>query len=108
MKPLAALLLLFIAPLFQIILLTLKIKDRIRIPAGVTAILTYILGIVLPIASMYLVESDVHPDPSGPRCSIISASFLMIGVFITVIFTPVIEFIFFIIRRLKKQHLHSI
>jgi hypothetical protein len=100
---LTALLLLFIAPVFQIILLTLKIRGRINPPAGVIAILTFILGITLSIVSMNLVESDIHPNPIGPKCGTILAAFLFAGFFITAVATPIIELIFFAINRFIRK-----
>jgi hypothetical protein len=98
------LLLLFVAPLFQIILLALKVKGRINMPPGLIAISTFILGIALATASMNLADSDIHPNPTGPKCGIISVAFLLTGLFITAVATPIIELIFFAIRRLTQKN----
>jgi hypothetical protein len=102
--PLIALLLLFAGPVFQIIFLTLKIKGRIKIAPGVIAVLTFILGIMLSIVSMYLVDLDIHPDPSGFRCGVIPGALLFAGVFIVTVTTPIIELIFFVIKWFKRRN----
>jgi hypothetical protein len=102
-EPLTAFLLLLVAPVFQIIFLTLKISGRIKIPPGIIAVLAFILGIALSIASMYLVDWDIHPNPSGPRCGVIPGAFLFAGVFIITVTTPVIELIFFAIKWFKRR-----
>jgi hypothetical protein len=99
------LLILFVAPVFQIIFLALKIKGRINLPDGVIAILTFIIGIALSIAAMILVDHDINPNPTGPRCGTTSAAFLLVGFFITVIATPIIELIFFAINKLIEKTL---
>ena len=73
-------------------------------PPGVIAILTFALGIVLSIAAMELVNHDVNPNPTGPKCGIVSAAFLLAGFSITAAATPIIELIFFAIKRLTGKN----
>jgi len=97
-----ALLVLLMVPIFQIALLTLKIKEIVKLADGLIAVFTFILGIALTIVAWNLVEADVHPR-SGPGCEIIPTAFIFAGLFITIIVTPVIELIFFIVRRLIRK-----
>jgi hypothetical protein len=99
--------LLFVTPICQIIFLILKIKGIIKLQDGLIAVFTFILGITLTIAGWNLVEADVHPDP-GPRCEIIPAAFVFGGLFVTIVFTPVIEPAFFIVKKLIKKKSPSI
>lgn len=101
MMPLIAFSLLFVATICQIIFLILKIKGIIKLQDGLIAVFTFILGITLTIVGWNLVESDVHPGP-GPRCEIIPTAFVFAGLFITIVATPVIELIFFIVKRLIR------
>lgn len=94
--------LLFVAPICQIVFLTLKIKDLVRLPDGLVAVFTFILGIALTILGWNLVEADVHPDP-GPKCEIIPTAFVFVGLFVTIVLTPLIELAFFIVKKLIKR-----
>jgi len=98
--------LLFVAPVFQIILSVLRIFDRLTIPLGVIAFLAFLLGIVLSIVSMNSNEFKIPPDASSTGCvdcGMVAASVLIIGFFVTLISTPVIAFIGFVIYRLKHK-----
>jgi hypothetical protein len=101
-EPLIAFSLLFVAPICQIIFLSLKIKSLIKLPEGLIAVFAFILGIALTIVGWNLVEEDVHPGP-GPRCEIIPTAFMFAGLFFTIIVTPIIELIFSIVRWLRGK-----
>ena len=93
------LLLLFAAPILQVIFLALKAAGKIKIPSGLIAVFTFLLGILLSITAAKL----SMPHIKCLDCGLVSFAFLFIGLVITAVATPVIELIYFVISRLITQ-----
>lgn len=77
------LMLLFVAPIVQIVLSTLRINGRIYLPISVITLLMFILGIVLSFCSMSIVSASIVVEHNRPRCGLPEAAFLICALFIT-------------------------
>lgn len=95
------LVLIFSAPIVQIILSILRIGKRITLPLSWIAALTFISGLVLSYYAMILAEP--RPLPVAPRCS--PESFILLGGIIsTTISTPIIGIVSYIAYRIKQKN----
>jgi uncharacterized BrkB/YihY/UPF0761 family membrane protein len=80
----------------------LKISGRINMHLSVIAFLAFIIGIALSIVAMNFVTSDIQSTQTV-RCGIIPFAFLITGFFISLIATPVIGLISYLIYRKRNR-----
>jgi len=88
-----SLIMLFIAPVLQIILSMLRINGRISTPIGAIVVWTFIAGIILTVISVLIVSHNIPHNPHSIRCGTIDAAFLFCGLFITIVSIPIIGLI---------------
>ena len=97
--------LLFIAPIFQIILTVLRIAKRVSMPLGVIAFIAFVMGIIASIAALNISIDEFKA--SNIKCldcgGMLGISFLAIGFVITFISTPVIGLIGYAIFNLNQK-----
>ena len=88
-----------IAPIIQIIISVLRIYDRTKLPLSAIGVLTALLGVFLSFQTTSMVT--YHLPNSHATCGILSAAFLIGGVMITFVATPVIGIISYLVYRYK-------
>ncbi|MEO6522113.1 MAG: hypothetical protein ABIN91_10575 [Mucilaginibacter sp.] len=101
-----ALLMIFLAPIIQVILSTLKLKAKINLHLGIIALLAFVLGIILSISAFSLLCSQIQWKKNEIHCVTGEAGVMMCGFFITVACTPLIAIVFAAIsyyRNKKRQ-----
>jgi len=101
-----ALLMTFAAPVIQIVLCTLKLKNKINLNLIYISLLTLLLGIVLSIGAFYLLCSLINVNET--RCVTGEAGITMCGFFITIVLTPLIAVIFATIAYLKNKNIKAV
>jgi uncharacterized membrane protein len=84
------LLILLVAPILQIVLSLLRIRDKISTPIGVIALFMIILGFVLSYIGQIIAGNDAPP---GEARGTISFAFLFIGNLVTIILALIIAII---------------
>jgi len=86
------LMLLFLAPIFQIVLSIFRITNRISMPLGVIAFFSFGLGIIASIAVLNMEINELKD--SHLKCldcgGMVAISYFVIGFIMTSISTPVI------------------
>ena len=98
--------LLFVPPILQIIFSILHISNKIKTPLGVIAFLTLVFGIIFSVLASHLGEKQVisnRKDGHCLDCGLVGVVFLFLGVFLTIITTPVILALFILIKRYKTK-----
>ncbi|MCZ4221872.1 hypothetical protein [Pedobacter rhodius] len=93
--------LLVIAPIIQLVLSVLKMRNKVRISYLFINIFCLFTGLLLPLLATYIDIANLPPDV---RCATPSVGFAFIGIGITIIFIPIITVIFYAIvySRNKK------
>lgn len=92
--------LLFTAPIVQIVLSRKRLKDKTHFTLGGIVTLTFILGIIFPIAATYIAICGLSPDI---KCATGIAGIAPLGIFITIVATPVIALIFYLMDKSKRK-----
>jgi len=98
-----SLLLLFLAPAIQIILSILRLKGTLKLPQGVTAIIAFASGVAFTIISINIFDIESGQTLKGPRCGMGEFAVLLLGSFVILIFTPLIEAIFYFITKFRNK-----
>lgn len=98
-----SLILLLIAPIFQIVLSVLRIKGRLSMSLIYIAGYALALGIGLTTLSVYIISDDTQANSVASRCGTIEAAFMFMGIFITIIFIPIIGLASYLYYRIDKQ-----
>ena len=96
------LLLILAAPIIQIILSTLRVKERVGLPIGAITILSFILGIALTFVALNTRTSSSSID--GLRCDFAGGAILLGGIFLQMITAPIISIISYGIYRIKRRN----
>ncbi len=96
-----SLLLLFTAPVIQIVLSILRIKRLIALTLNMIPAFTVALGFILSFVAMELVFNNLAA--SNVRCGLPGISCLFCGFFITLFATPVISMFFYFIDRMNHR-----
>jgi len=84
------LLIILVAPTIQIVLSSLRIRDRISTPIGVIALFMILLGFILTYIGQIVMGNDAPP---GEARGTISFAFLLIGNLVTIIIVLIIAII---------------
>ncbi|OOQ58136.1 hypothetical protein [Mucilaginibacter pedocola] len=95
------LLILFTAPIIQLVLSVRRLSGRTRLPLWSIVIITYASGILCTSLAGYIMS--IRLSASGFRCGVPMVGGIFFGGFITVVVTPVIGIIFFFISQSKKK-----
>jgi hypothetical protein len=93
------LLMLFIAPALQIILSRLRIKGKVRLPLVAIFLLALLLGFMLSISAFFVSISGLSP---GIKCLTGFTGLIVLGILITLVTTPLIAIVSFIM--FNKRH----
>lgn len=96
------LILLFAAPILQIILSILRVLRIIGIRLCWIAAITLLLGLMLPFVSMAIVSDELSVSHPGMHCGMPAFGALVAGTMITLIATPVVALIFYLIDRICR------
>ena len=80
--------LLFTAPIVQIVLSRQGLKDNTTFSFGNIAVISLILGIILPIAATYIALCGLSPDI---KCAMGITGIAPLGIFITIVTTTVVS-----------------
>jgi hypothetical protein len=94
------LVLLFTAPIVQIILSRRKLNNNTIFSLGSIAAISFILGIVFPVAATYIALCGLSPDI---KCATGIIGIAPLGIFITIVTTPVISLIFYLMDKAKRK-----
>ena len=81
------LLIFLVAPILQIILSVLRIRDKITIPIGVIAVFMILFGFILSFIGQRIAADDIAP---GEARGTISIAFLFVGNIFTLIVVAII------------------
>jgi len=84
------LLLLFAAPIWQIIFSVKRIKGRTNIMLALTAFISLMLGLIL---SFSVSAYAIYTVPPGTKCITGEVAIFFLGAMITIFFVPIIEII---------------
>ena len=96
------LLLILTAPVLQIILSVLRIKGRINTSIGLIAVGSFVLGIGLSAASMFVA---IYSLPPGVKCITGEVAILPCGIFINLISALITGIICYVIYYYKSKQL---
>ena len=80
------LILIFVAPVMQVILCSLRIKGKLTNSIGVITAQMMLLGIALPVLATYISMASLPPDI---KCATGCITFVVIGLFMTMVFIPI-------------------
>lgn len=94
------LVLIFTAPILQIIFSVLTLLSKTRLTLFWITFLALVAGSVLPVAAGQLTIAGLPP---GAKCLMPNAAFVIGGWIITMVSVPAISFIFFIIYWFTKR-----
>ena len=90
-------LLIFIAPIFQIIVSILRVTRVILVPLYLIFASTILLGFTLSFTAMGSILDNM--PGTGPHCGMPAMGVLFGGIFITLITSPIISLVVFLINR---------
>jgi hypothetical protein len=96
------LVLMFFAPGLQLYLSSLRIKNKIIMPLLAITLISFLLGIILPVLAMFISMMGLSPQI---KCATGCTAFLGLGILITIITTPIIGLISFIKYRDRQKKL---
>jgi hypothetical protein len=97
-------LLIFIAPILQTFISILKIKRVISVPLFLIFAASILLGFILSFKAMGIVNDEMPASRSGMHCGMPGLAVLFAGIFITLITSPIISFVFFLINRSIRRN----
>jgi hypothetical protein len=94
------LLLITLAPILQIFLSHLRLKGKITMPIMASAVLAFIHGIILSFVATAVSTMGLSPDI---KCATGCVVFIGLGLLITIITTPLLGIIYYILYRRKQR-----
>jgi len=78
----------------------LRVRNKIKLATGIIAILSLILGILISISATILLINNL---PAGTKCITGEVGVAVLGIFITLITTPVIGLIYVLMYNSKHK-----
>jgi branched-subunit amino acid ABC-type transport system permease component len=96
------LLMLIAAPILQIVLSVLRIKQSLSLSLIAIAGIAFITGILLSIWAMNIIMDAIPASPGGFKCGIGAAAVMLGGFFITMVSVPVIGLASYLFYRTSK------
>ena len=100
-----ALLLIFVAPIIQIIWSNRRLNNKTQMPIGGIVVLMAAMGVGLSLGASYLSYSSMPPANHYWSCLGGGAAFMMLGGIIALIGVPIIGIVYMIIYYFKIGHL---
>lgn len=94
----------FIAPVFQIVLSTLRVSKRILMPLGVIGIIALTIAIItsiIPFNTSFNGLKSAHVKCVD--CGMVPLAFLVLGLLVTILVTLIIALIFLSIKGIKDN-----
>lgn len=93
---------LFLAPLVQLILSALRVTGKIRMHLGGIAALAILLGFIMSFQSMGMVSKNLAA--SNFRCGMPAVATLFFGFFMTIVAGFLTWGVFYLLLRLKQRN----
>jgi hypothetical protein len=98
------LLLLLVAPVLQIILSVLRLSRKLSVPLSVIFGFAVITGIACSFFASNLVVEGIRAESHGQYvCGMPGLAFVIIGLFITLVSTPIIAIVCYFISRSQNK-----
>jgi len=97
---LVQLLLIFAAPVFQLVLSTRRLREKTKLDLFWVSFIALILGFSLSVCATLIA---IYGLPAGTRCATGCMAFLIVGIMITLTTAPIIGIIMYVIFRINRK-----
>jgi hypothetical protein len=94
------LILIFAAPVFQLVLSVYVLKGRIKLNLFWVNLIALALGVSLPVCAMMI---SMYGLPAGVKCATGCTAFLIFGLMITIISFPIVAIFIYLQYRIKNK-----